>query len=239
MRNPTHTDVKQSATKWAGVDACLWSTSPIRWELFFFVTTISMQPRTSPSAVLGACEGCETQQQGRQALPHVKSQRAKPEEGRIQGLPRPSYPRVAQRSRSPVSSYNSLHSFSALPFPFPWTASRHDSGLHQLLTSLVILFTAWPHPSGCSDFPDRNLAALIDYDSDFRPSHIAPALLCTQPLWLDWYPDIILLCPSLKPLSWVRQGSGTLSTPESGGRVRKPWNEIWGEITGGFGAEGG
>ena len=135
--------------------------------------------------------------------------------------------------------FNSLHSFSALPFPFPWTASRHDSGLHQLLTSLVILFTAWPHPSGCSDFPDRNLAALIDYDSDFRPSHIAPALLCTQPLWLDWYPDIILLCPSLKPLSWVRQGSGTLSTPESGGRVRKPWNEIWGEITGGFGAEGG
>ena len=27
------------------------------------------------------------------------------------------------------------------------------------------------------------MAALIDYDSDFHPSHIAPALLCTQPLW--------------------------------------------------------
>ena len=68
---------------------------------------------------------------------------------------------------------------------------------------------------------------------------ILPALLCTQPLWLDWYPDItLLLRPSLKPLSWVRQGSGTVSTPESGGRVRKPWNEMWGEITDGFGAEG-
>lgn len=168
----------------------------------------------------------------------VKEQSQK--EGRVQGLPHPSHPRVAQRSRSPAPSYNLIHSFSTPPFPLPWTASRHDSGPHQLLTSLLILFTAWPHPSGCSDFPDRNLAALIDYDSDFRPSHIAPALLCTQPLWLDWYPDVtLLLRPSLKPLSWVRQGSGTLSTPESGGRVRKPWNEMWGEITDGFGAEGG
>ncbi|MXQ85471.1 hypothetical protein E5288_WYG011300 [Bos mutus] len=55
----------------------------------------------------------------------------------------------------------------------------------------------------------RNLAALIDYDSDFRPSHIAPALLCTQPLWLDWYPDVtLLLRPSLKPLSWGTRLSG-------------------------------
>lgn len=145
-------------------------------------------------------------QQGRQSITliwHTKEQSQR--RARFPRLLLPSCPHVEQHSRSPISSYNSIHNLSPVPFPFPWTASRHDSGPHQLLTSLLILFTAWPHPSDCPDFPDRNLAALIDYDSDFHPRHIAPGPSVYTALWSDWYPGTPLLLPSLKSLSWVKQ----------------------------------
>lgn len=131
-------------------------------------------------------------QQRRQGITHTwKTKQQSQREGRVGGLLLPSHPRVEQWSRSPIPSYNSLHSLSPVPFPFPWTASRHDSGPHQLLTSLLILFTAWPHPSDCPDFPDRNLAALTDYDSDFSPqSHCTGPPVYTAPLvrLVPWHP---------------------------------------------------
>lgn len=89
-----------------------------------------------------------------------KTKEQSQKKGRFHGLLLPLPFLLEQHSRSLIPSYNSIHNLSPVPFPFPWTASRHD----------LVPTSFWLHYSFCLQLVLTLQTALISQIGIWLPS---------------------------------------------------------------------